>query len=50
MMSLESFKFAMSYGWWVPEIHQSAIDVTIWIFLYSIEALKMGHTNPLEIY
>ena len=48
MMSLESFKFAMSYGWWVPEIHHNTIDHLD--ILYSIEALKMGHTNPLEIY
>ena len=41
----------MSYGWWVPETQSttsSTTDITIGIFLYGLEALDLGHNNPLK--
>jgi hypothetical protein len=35
----------------VPETQStrpSATDIPIWIFLHDLEALDLGHTNPLK--
>ena len=46
MRSLETK--VCSVIWLVVPERPSATDIPIWIFLHDLEALDLGHTNPLK--